>query len=211
MDLESYPDPDELEYKGPVVTVPSLPRGTSTGENLGVPKPFESLQGTPVPPFLSKTFDLVDEPSLDPVISWGSRGESFVVWDPVEFSRTVLPRNFKHNNFSSFVRQLNTYVGIALATQPVRAGVGLYVFSFFVVFCVVVVLVCNFVVIRNFCVVIPVALFLCNYVCFVIDCNNDWSPEIQHFVCGNCTVPCVYLLMKIGEVFALFKSICLEI
>ncbi|GMI71034.1 heat shock transcription factor A3, ARABIDOPSIS THALIANA HEAT SHOCK TRANSCRIPTION FACTOR A3 [Hibiscus trionum] len=75
----------------------------------GVPHPLEVLQGNPVPPFLSKTFDLVDDPSLDPIISWGPTGESFVVWDPVEFSRLILPRNFKHNNFSSFVRQLNTY------------------------------------------------------------------------------------------------------
>lgn len=74
-----------------------------------VPQPLECLQGNPIPPFLSKTFDLVDDTSLDPIISWGSTGESFVVWDPVEFSRLILPRNFKHNNFSSFVRQLNTY------------------------------------------------------------------------------------------------------
>ncbi|CAN1275821.1 Heat stress transcription factor A-3 [Linum perenne] len=74
-----------------------------------VPQPLSILHETPVPPFLSKTFDLVDDQGLDSVISWGGRGESFVVWDPVEFSRTVLPRNFKHNNFSSFVRQLNTY------------------------------------------------------------------------------------------------------
>ncbi|KAJ8537681.1 hypothetical protein K7X08_014221 [Anisodus acutangulus] len=79
------------------------------GEGLGVPQPMECLHGTPIPPFLSKTFDLVDDPLLDSIISWGNNGESFIVWDPVEFSRLVLPRNFKHSNFSSFVRQLNTY------------------------------------------------------------------------------------------------------
>ncbi|PIA54758.1 hypothetical protein AQUCO_00900974v1 [Aquilegia coerulea] len=74
-----------------------------------VPQPLECLQGNPIPAFLCKTFDLVDDPSLDPVISWGSSGQSFVVWKPVDFARIILPRNFKHNNFSSFVRQLNTY------------------------------------------------------------------------------------------------------
>jgi hypothetical protein len=92
-------------------------------ESINVPpQPLECLQTNPIPPFLSKTFELVDDPVLDPIISWGSNGESFVVWDPVEFSRIVLPRNFKHNNFSSFVRQLNTYVGIAV-TPLVMAGV----------------------------------------------------------------------------------------
>lgn len=81
--------------------------------NLEVPpRPLDSLQGVQIPPFLSKTFDLVNDSALDPIISWGSAGETFVVWDPVEFARIILPRNFKHNNFSSFVRQLNTYVGI---------------------------------------------------------------------------------------------------
>lgn len=79
---------------------------------VSAPQPLESLYETPIPPFLSKTFDLVDDPSLDAIISWGVRGDSFVVWNPIEFARVILPRNFKHNNFSSFVRQLNTYVGI---------------------------------------------------------------------------------------------------
>ncbi|XP_043724531.1 heat stress transcription factor A-3-like isoform X1 [Telopea speciosissima] len=78
-------------------------------EFVGVPQPLECLQGSPIPPFLSKTYELVEDRSLDPIISWGSSGETFVVWDPMEFARVVLPRNFKHNNFSSFVRQLNTY------------------------------------------------------------------------------------------------------
>lgn len=93
----------------------------SETESMRVPQPLECLQGIPIPPFLSKTYDLVDDSSLDTVISWSSEGKSFIVWDPVEFSRLILPRNFKHNNFSSFVRQLNTYVGIAEA-QPLMAA-----------------------------------------------------------------------------------------
>lgn len=85
---------------------------SAIGGGSDVPVPMECLQMSPVPPFLSKTFDLVDDPSLNPIISWSSNGGSFVVWDPLEFARIILPRYFKHNNFSSFVRQLNTYVGI---------------------------------------------------------------------------------------------------
>ncbi|PRQ50273.1 putative transcription factor HSF-type-DNA-binding family [Rosa chinensis] len=60
-------------------------------------------------PFLSKTYDLVDDPSTNHVVSWSETGCSFVVWDPTEFAKDLLPMYFKHNNFSSFVRQLNTY------------------------------------------------------------------------------------------------------
>ncbi|KAK6926266.1 Heat shock factor (HSF)-type, DNA-binding [Dillenia turbinata] len=60
-------------------------------------------------PFLTKTYQLVDDPSIDDVISWNEDGSTFVVWKPTEFARDLLPKCFKHNNFSSFVRQLNTY------------------------------------------------------------------------------------------------------
>ncbi|KAK9067063.1 hypothetical protein SSX86_014387 [Deinandra increscens subsp. villosa] len=60
-------------------------------------------------PFLTKTFLMVDDPSTDDVISWNESGETFVVWKTAEFARDLLPNSFKHNNFSSFVRQLNTY------------------------------------------------------------------------------------------------------
>lgn len=52
---------------------------------------------------------MVDDASTDHIVSWSSGNNSFVVWNPPEFARDLLPKYFKHNNFSSFVRQLNTY------------------------------------------------------------------------------------------------------
>ncbi|KAF2283719.1 hypothetical protein GH714_014447 [Hevea brasiliensis] len=60
-------------------------------------------------PFLTKTYQLVDDPGTDDVISWNETGNTFVVWKTAEFAKDFLPNCFKHNNFSSFVRQLNTY------------------------------------------------------------------------------------------------------
>ncbi|XP_062187679.1 heat stress transcription factor B-4b-like [Phragmites australis] len=69
-----------------------------------------SHQAKPVPaPFLTKTYQLVDDPCTDHIVSWGEDDATFVVWRPPEFARDLLPNYFKHNNFSSFVRQLNTY------------------------------------------------------------------------------------------------------
>ncbi|KAK1412029.1 hypothetical protein QVD17_32969 [Tagetes erecta] len=60
-------------------------------------------------PFLIKTYEMIEDSVTDEIVSWSTKGNSFVVWNPPEFARILLPTFFKHNNFSSFIRQLNTY------------------------------------------------------------------------------------------------------
>ncbi|CAO3611256.1 unnamed protein product [Cunninghamella echinulata] len=52
---------------------------------------------------------MVNDQHIEEKISWSDNGESFIVLDIYEFSEVILPKYFKHNKWSSFVRQLNTY------------------------------------------------------------------------------------------------------
>lgn len=67
-------------------------------------------QGSSVAPFLKKLYDMVDDDSTNSIISWTSSNDSFTILDITQFSLHLLPKYFKHSNFSSFMRQLNIYV-----------------------------------------------------------------------------------------------------
>ncbi|KAE8669174.1 Detected protein of unknown function [Hibiscus syriacus] len=90
-------------------------RGAATRDGGDDPRvmskeePMEGLRELGPAPFLTKTFEMVEDPETDPTVSWSIHRDSFIVWDSHEFSANLLPKYFKHSNFSSFIRQLNTY------------------------------------------------------------------------------------------------------
>lgn len=101
-------------------------------EELGwssCPLPMEDLHETGPPPFLSKTYDLVEDESTNEIVSWTRGNNSFIVWDPHTFAINLLPNYFKHSNFSSFVRQLNTYVRAATLSLLIFLGIMFDLFA----------------------------------------------------------------------------------
>ncbi|OLL22582.1 Heat shock factor protein [Neolecta irregularis DAH-3] len=81
------------------------PSSTALLKVVYTPQP----QAKNVPTFLNKVYSMVNENATDDLIRWSDSGESFLVIRPDEVAKDVLPRYFKHKNFSSFVRQLNMY------------------------------------------------------------------------------------------------------
>ncbi|KAL0954064.1 hypothetical protein HGRIS_005214 [Hohenbuehelia grisea] len=59
--------------------------------------------------FVTKLYQMINDHKSAQFIAWNELGTSFVVSNVGEFSRSILGAHFKHNNFSSFVRQLNMY------------------------------------------------------------------------------------------------------
>ncbi|KAK7355186.1 hypothetical protein VNO80_14434 [Phaseolus coccineus] len=78
---------------------------------------LECMRKLSTPPFLLKTYMLVEDSTTNDVVSWNDDGTTFVVLQPAEFARDLLPTLFNHCNFSSFLRQLSTYGFRKVATS----------------------------------------------------------------------------------------------
>lgn len=70
---------------------------------------FNDFQLSLAPHTYSLCPSFLDNNKNETLIRWSDDGNSFIVLDEDEFARTLIPELFKHNNYASFVRQLNMY------------------------------------------------------------------------------------------------------
>lgn len=88
------------------------------------------------PPFLLKLYDMVENIETNSIVSWNATVSSFIVCNAHLFAANILPQYFRHNNFQSFVCQLNTYVSISSVYQHFSctsihfSGLSFSVFTF---------------------------------------------------------------------------------
>jgi hypothetical protein len=81
----------------------SKPRKHVSSNNSGNTAPSRR------PAFILKLWNMVNDPKNQEYIKWSDDGESFTIQCKDNFEKLVLPRYFRHSNYSSFVRQLNMY------------------------------------------------------------------------------------------------------
>ena len=61
------------------------------------------------PNFLLKLYQILENDEYKDIICWGKDGTYFLVKNLHDFTENILPKYYKHNNYSSFIRQLNMY------------------------------------------------------------------------------------------------------
>lgn len=84
-----------------------MPKSSSSSNKRKRKSAGSTTRTRPVSAFLQKLFQIVTNEA--PYCKWNKDGDTIVVLTPDKFSAEVLPKYFKSNNFSSFVRQLHFY------------------------------------------------------------------------------------------------------
>ena len=59
--------------------------------------------------FLLKLYQILENEEYKDIVQWGENGKYFIVKNVHDFTEKILPKYYKHNNYSSFIRQLNMY------------------------------------------------------------------------------------------------------
>ncbi|OQD68571.1 hypothetical protein PENDEC_c034G05006 [Penicillium decumbens] len=104
MPIHGSPDGDRgINTNGPEAGNTSNPPNPAVGAAAAAQQP-KVVQTA----FIHKLYNMLEDGSIQHLISWSSTNDSFVMSPTSEFSK-VLAQYFKHTNISSFVRQLNMY------------------------------------------------------------------------------------------------------
>ena len=72
-------------------------------------KKYQNSKNEKFETFLLKLNEILNNNSYANFINWSENGKYIIIKDLNELSKKVLPKYFKHHNYSSFVRQLNMY------------------------------------------------------------------------------------------------------
>ena len=73
--------------------------------------------------FLSKLYDILNDITYNEIIHWDTDGKRIIITDVINLCNTILPKFYKHHNYSSFVRQLNMY-GFHKSKGIIKSGEG---------------------------------------------------------------------------------------
>ena len=73
--------------------------------------------------FLSKLYEILNEISYKDIISWNIEGNGILIKNICSLCKIILPKYYKHNNYSSFIRQLNIY-GFHKSRGIIKEGEG---------------------------------------------------------------------------------------
>ena len=73
--------------------------------------------------FLSKLYDILSDITYNEIIHWDDDGKRIIITDVINLCNIILPKFYKHHNYSSFVRQLNMY-GFHKSKGIIKSGEG---------------------------------------------------------------------------------------
>ena len=73
--------------------------------------------------FLSKLYDILSDNTYHDIIHWNIEGSGIIIVNITRLCNMVLPKFYRHNNYSSFVRQLNVY-GFRKIQGIIKEGEG---------------------------------------------------------------------------------------
>ena len=68
--------------------------------------------------FLFKLYEILNKEEYNKIIHWSKNGSYIVITNIHALSKNILPTYFNHQNYSSFVRQLNMYNFHKIRTNP---------------------------------------------------------------------------------------------